>query len=187
MEEKKQENIPYLQKLYLDEILPKLKDKFGYKNNAQCPRLLKISLNVGAGEAKEDAKILEKIKRDISLITGQVPRVTKARKAISNFKLREGMAIGCAVTLRKKMMYEFLERFISIACPRIKDFRGFSLKAFDKQGNYTLGISEHTIFPEINLDKVEKTFGMDITFVTSTKSDREAKELLRMFGFPFRR
>ena len=187
MEEKKQETTPYLQKLYQDDIVAKLKDKFGYKNNFQCPHLLKISLNVGAGEAKEDAKILEKIKRDISLITGQTPRVTKARRAISNFKLREGMAIGCAVTLRKKIMYEFLERFISIACPRIKDFRGFSSKSFDKQGNYTLGISEHTIFPEINLDKVEKTFGMDITFVTNTKSDQEAKELLKMFGFPFRR
>ncbi|MBN2120102.1 MAG: 50S ribosomal protein L5 [Candidatus Omnitrophica bacterium] len=178
---------PRLKQLYDQEIIPKLKEKFGYKNSLACPRLSKIVINMGVGEAKDDIKIIDKAKKDLSLIAGQVPRVTRARKAISNFKIRKGAVIGCSVTLRKKMMYEFLDRFISTACPRIKDFRGFSPRSFDGRGNYTLGINEQTIFAEIDLDKTEKTLGMDITIVTTAASDAEAKGLLALFKFPFRR
>ena len=179
--------IPRLKEVYEKEVVPKLKEKFGYKNSLACPRLEKIVINMGIGEAKEDPKIAEKAKRDLSLITGQMPRICRARKAISNFKIKKGTIVGCAVTLRRKMMYEFLDRFINVAVPRIRDFRGFSPNSFDAQGNYTLGISEHTIFVEIEPDKVDKTFGMDITLVTTARSKEEARELLKLLGFPFRR
>lgn len=178
--------IPRLRQKYEEKIVPQMVKDFGYKNRMSCSRLKKIVINMGIGEAKEDAKIIEKAKKDLSLITGQVPRITKARKAISNFKIRKGAIIGCSVTLRKKMMYDFLDRFISIACPRIRDFRGFSARSFDGQGNYTFGINEQTIFAEIEVDKVEKTLGMDITIVTTTKDDKEARHLLTLLGFPFR-
>jgi large subunit ribosomal protein L5 len=183
----KQKIIPRLKTYYQEEVIPKLKDKFGYTNSLACPRLSKIVVNMGVGEAKEDIKIIDKAKKDLSLITGQVPKITKARKAISNFKIRKGAVIGCCVTLRKKMMYEFLDRFISTACPRIKDFRGFNNRSFDGRGNYTLGITEQTIFAEIDIDKIEKTLGMDITIATTAQTDEEARELLKLFGFPFRR
>jgi large subunit ribosomal protein L5 len=179
--------VPRLKTLYDEAIVPKMKERFGYTNTLACPRLSKIVINMGVGEAKEDIKIIDKAKRDLSLITGQVPKITRARKAISNFKIRKGAVIGCCVTLRKKMMYEFLDRFISIACPRIKDFRGFNPRSFDGRGNYTLGITEQTIFAEVDLDRVEKTLGMDITFVTTAKTDEEARQLLKDFSFPFRR
>lgn len=178
---------PQLKTLYHQEVVPKMMEKFNYSNVMACPRIEKIVINMGLGEAKDDPKIIEKAKKELSLIAGQMPKVTKAKKAISNFKLREGIAIGCCVTLRKKIMYEFLERFIGIACPRIKDFRGFSPRSFDGQGNYNFGIQEQTIFLEVDLDRVEKTLGMDIAIVTSAKSDKEAKELLTLVGFPFRK
>ena len=179
--------IPRLFKLYKEEIVPQMMQKFGYKNPMACPNLSKIVINMGVGEAKDDPKILDKVKKELASITGQVPKITKSKKAISNFKLKEGVAIGCCVTLRKKMMYEFLDRFISITCPRIKDFRGFSPRSFDGRGNYTLGIDEQTIFAEIDLDKVEKTLGMDITIVTTSKNDDQARQLLALLGFPFRK
>ena len=182
-----QSHKPRLQEVYEKSVISEMAEKFGYKSRLACPRLHKIVVNMGLGEAREDAKIIEKAMKDLSLITGQMPRVTKARKAISNFKIRQGLNIGCSVTLRKKIMYEFLDRFISIACPRIRDFRGFSSRSFDGSGNYTLGINEHIIFAEIDIDKVEKTLGMDITIVTTAESDEEARQLLQCMGFPFRR
>ncbi len=178
---------PRLKTVYRDEIVNKLKEKFGFDNKLRCPKLEKIVINVGVGQAKEDAKILEAVREDLSLITGQMPKITKARKAISNFKLRAGVPIGVCVTLRKKMMYEFLDRFINIACPRIKDFRGFNNKAFDGSGNYNLGINDQTIFVEIDTAKVERTFGMSITFVTSAENDDEGRKLLKLLGLPFKR
>jgi large subunit ribosomal protein L5 len=178
---------PRLKTAYKQEIIGKLKDKFGFSNALRCPKLEKIVINVGVGQAKEDAKILDKVKEDLSLITGQLPKITRARKAISNFKLREGMPIGVSVTLRKDIMYEFLDRFINVACPRIKDFRGFGMKSFDGAGNYNLGINDQSIFVEIDSAKSEKTFGMSITMVTSAFNDQEAKELLILLGLPFKR
>jgi len=178
---------PRLRQFYEEKIVPQMMKKFGYKNTLACPRLTKIVVNMGVGEAKDDPKIIEKAKSQLALIVGQMPRVTRARKAISNFKIRKGAVVGCSVVLRKKMMYEFLDRFISTACPRIRDFRGFSPRSFDGQGNFTLGIDEQTIFAEIDLDKIEKTLGMDITIVTTAKDDSEARELLTLMGFPFRR
>jgi large subunit ribosomal protein L5 len=171
--------------IYRKEIVPELKKKFGYTNNLEVPRLSKISVNVGAGSATQDPKILESIARDVDDITGQKSVITKAKKSVSNFKLREGMKIGCKVTLRKSRMYEFLDKLINISLPRIRDFRGISDKSFDGNGNFTIGIKEHVIFPEINIDKVSKMFGLDITFVTTAKTDEEAYELLRAFGIPF--
>ncbi len=179
--------IPRLLEGYRKDIVPKMKDKFGYKNNFAVPRLLKIVVNMGIGEATSDAKLVEKCARDLGLITGQKPKITRARKPISNFKIRKGMAIGCCVTLRRYRMYEFLDRLISVAIPRIRDFRGFSPNSFDGRGNYTFGLTEQTVFPEVDIDKVEKTQGMDITINTSAQTDEEARELLRLFGFPFRR
>lgn len=172
---------------YKDEIVPKLREKFDYKNIMQVPKLDKIVVNVGVGGAVQDPKMLDEAVRDIETITGQKASVRISRKSISNFKLREGMKVGAKITLRREMMYEFLDRLISVALPRVRDFRGISDKAFDGRGNYTLGIKEQIIFPEINVDKVSRINGMDITFVTTANSDNEAYELLRAFGVPFRK
>ncbi|MGA2668567.1 MAG: 50S ribosomal protein L5 [Ignavibacteria bacterium] len=181
-----EEKVPVrLLEIYRKEVAPELSKKFGYKNYLQVPRLKKINVNVGVGAATQDPKIIDVVIKDLENIVGQKAVITKAKKSVSNFKLREGMKIGCKVTLRKARMYEFLDKLINITIPRIRDFRGVSEKAFDGRGNYTLGIKEHVIFPEINIDNVTKVFGMDITFVTSAKSDEEAYELLRAFGMPF--
>jgi large subunit ribosomal protein L5 len=161
-------------------------ERFSYKNKLQVPRLSKIVINMGVGEASHDPKLVEKAAHDLEVITGQKAKITRAKKPISNFKIKKGMAIGCCVTLRRYMMYEFLDRLITVAIPRIRDFRGFSPNSFDGRGNYTFGISEQTVFAEVNLDKVERTQGMNITICTSAKTDEEARELLRCLGFPFR-
>jgi large subunit ribosomal protein L5 len=179
--------IPRLREIYYKEIVPALMKKFGYKNIMQVPRLVKIVVNMGVGKATQEPKLLEMAMGELAKITGQKPLVRRAKKSISNFKLRKGMAIGCKVTLRRDRMYEFLDRLINAAIPRIRDFRGLSDKSFDGRGNYTLGIKEHIIFPEINVDEVERIFGMDITIVTTAKTDEEAYELLRLFGMPFRK
>ena len=170
---------------YKDDIVPHLMKKFGYKNINQVPKLTKISLNMGVGDAKQDPKLLENAMTDLTIISGQKPARTKAKKAISNFKLRTGMDIGCRITLRRKKMYEFLDRLISIAVPRIRDFRGLSDSSFDGRGNYSMGIKEQIIFPEINVDKIDRIRGLDVTIVTTANSDEEAYELLKSFGMPF--
>lgn len=181
-----EEKVPVrLRDYYKSDIVKSLSGKFGYKNQLQVPKLEKISINVGVGAATQDPKIVEVIVKELENIAGQKPVVTKAKKSVSNFKLREGMKIGAKVTLRKARMYEFLDKLINIAIPRIRDFRGVPDKSFDGNGNFTLGVKEHVIFPEINIDAVQKHFGMDITFVTSAKSDDEARELLKEFGMPF--
>lgn len=183
-----EEKVPARLKVkYFKEIVPKLKEQFGYKNVMQVPRLEKIVINMGVGQAVQDPKILEEAVKDLETITGQKASIRTAKKSISNFKLREGMKIGAKVTLRRERMYEFLDRLITIAIPRVRDFRGISDKSFDGRGNYTLGIKEQIIFPEINIDKVTKVLGMDITFVTTAKTDKEAYELLSAFGMPFRK
>ncbi len=183
-----EEKIPARLKLKFEkEIIPKLKEQFQYKSIMQVPRLHKIVVNMGVGAAVQDPKILEEAVRDLETITGQKASVRIAKKAISNFKLREGMKIGAKVTLRGNIMYEFLDRLITIALPRVRDFRGVSDKSFDGRGNYTLGLKEQIIFAEINVDKVTKILGMDITFVTTAKTDKEAFELLNSFGIPFRK
>ena len=164
-----------------------MKEKFDYKNIMEVPKLKKIVVNMGVGEASNDSKLIETAVKDLETITGQKAQIRKAKKSISNFKLREGMAIGAKVTLRKRNMYEFLDRLIAIAIPRVRDFRGVPDKSFDGRGNYTLGIKEQIIFPEIDVDKVNKILGMDVTLVTSAKTDNEAYELLSGFGFPFRK
>ncbi|MBU2491326.1 MAG: 50S ribosomal protein L5 [Bacteroidetes bacterium] len=169
------------------EISPKLMEKFSYSNVMQVPHLEKIVINMGVGEAALDSKLLDEAFKELETIAGQKPSVRLAKTSISNFKLREGMKIGAKVTLRRDNMYEFLDRLVSIALPRVRDFRGISDKSFDGRGNYTLGIKEHIIFPEINVDKVTKVKGMDITFVTTAKTDQEAFELLAAFGVPFRK
>ena len=179
-------NIARLQKKYTEEIVPHLMSKFGYGNPMQVPKIEKICLNMGVGEATEDAKFLEGAVQDLTLISGQKPVVTKAKKSISNFKLREGMPIGCRVTLRRTRMYEFLDRLVNIAIPRVRDFRGVDENGFDGRGNYTIGIREQIIFPEINYDKVVKMRGLNITIVTSTSTDEEGYELLKEFGMPFK-
>ncbi len=176
-----------LASVYKDEIIPKLKEKFKYKNIMQVPKLEKIVVNMGVGAAVQDSKLLDEAVKELELITGQKASVRAAKKSISNFKLREGMKIGAKVTLRKVRMYEFLDRLVNVALPRVRDFRGISDKSFDGRGNYTLGIQEQIIFPEINVDKINKVLGMDITFVTSAQSDAEAFELLSAFGVPFRK
>ena len=178
---------PRLSELYKKELVPSLMKRFGYKSIMQVPRLEKISINCGVGEATQDPKILETVVRELTIISGQKPAITRSKKAISNFKLRENIAIGCKVNLRKERMFEFLDRFISLTMPRIRDFRGVPDKSFDGRGNYTLGLKEQIIFPEIDVDKVERIFGMDITFVTTAKTDEEAYELLKGFGMPFRK
>jgi large subunit ribosomal protein L5 len=170
---------------YKKSIISALMNQFKYSNVMQVPRLEKISINVGVGQATQDAKLLDGVVKDLEAIVGQKPVITRAKKAISNFKLRQGLPIGVRITLRSLHMYEFLDRFISVAVPRIRDFRGFSDKSFDGHGNYTLGVKEHIIFPEIDVDKVTKVFGMDVTFVTTAKTDAEAYALLKEFGMPF--
>ena len=172
---------------YKDEISPYLMKKFSYKSKMQIPKLDKIVINMGLGAAVQDSKVLDEAIKDLETITGQKASIRKAKKAISNFKLREGMKIGATVTLRRERMYEFFDRLITIAMPRIRDFRGVSDKSFDGRGNYTLGIKEQIIFPEINIDKVTRILGMDVTFVTSASTDNEAFELLKSFGFPFKK
>jgi large subunit ribosomal protein L5 len=182
----KEEKIPVrLAEFYKKEVVPELTKKFSYKNTLQVPKLKKISINVGVGGATQDPKMIDSVVKDLENIVGQKVVVTKAKKSVSNFKLREGMKIGCKVTLRKARMYEFLDRLINVSIPRIRDFRGIPDKAFDGRGNYTLGVKEHVIFPEINIDGIVKIFGMDITFVTSAETDGEAFELLKAFGMPF--
>ena len=173
--------------VYRKEIAPKLMDKFSYTNIMQVPKLEKIVINMGVGEAAQDSKLLDEAFKELETIAGQKPSVRLAKTSISNFKLREGMKIGAKVTLRRDNMYEFLDRLVNIALPRVRDFRGISDKSFDGRGNYTLGIKEHFIFPEIDVDKVAKVKGMDITFVTSANTDQEAFELLAAFGVPFRK
>jgi large subunit ribosomal protein L5 len=170
---------------YKKEVIPQLMKKFQYKSIMQVPKLVKISVNSGVGMATQDPKILDVTVKEMEAITGQKVAITKSKKAISNFKLREGLAIGCRVTLRRAVMYEFVDRLISIALPRVRDFRGVSDKSFDGHGNYTLGIKEQIIFPEIDVDKVTRINGMDITFVTTAKTDAEAYELLKALGMPF--
>lgn len=172
---------------YKTNVVDELMKKFGYTNRLAVPRLQKITLNMGVGKATENKKRLEDAVRDLATIAGQKPLITRARKSVSAFKLREGNEIGCKVTLRGARMYEFLDRLISIALPRIRDFRGFSLTAFDGRGNYSLGLPEQTVFSEINIDKVEFVQGMDITFTFSGGNDDASRELLRLLGFPFRR
>jgi large subunit ribosomal protein L5 len=176
-----------LKKKYSEEIIPAMMKTFSYSNVMQVPRLEKIVINMGLGDALENAKILDTSMEELSQITGQTPVLTRARKAIANFKLREGNPIGCRVTLRRQRMYEFFNRLLNVALPRVRDFKGTSTKAFDGRGNYTLGIREQLIFPEIDYDKVEEIKGMNITIVTSAQTDEEAKELLKLLGVPFRR
>ena len=177
---------PRLKGRYRSEIAPALKTKFGYKNVMQIPTLSKVVVNMGVGEAARDSKIIEGAIRDLAVITGQRPQVTRSRKSIAQFKLRENMPIGAHVTLRNDRMWEFTDRLLSIALPRIRDFRGLSPKQFDGNGNYTFGLTEQVVFPEIEQDKIDRTRGMDITFVTTAKTDEEGRELLRALGFPFR-
>ena len=174
-----------LKELYKDEIAPAMAKKFGYKNVMEIPKLDKIVINMGVGEAKENAKLLEAAVKDMETITGQKAVLTKAKNSVANFKIREGMAIGCKTTLRGEKMYEFLDRLVNLALPRVRDFRGVNPNAFDGRGNYALGIKEQIIFPEIEYDKVDKVRGMDIIFVTTAKTDEEARELLRLFNMPF--
>lgn len=178
---------PRLQAFYKENVVPALMKRFNYGTIMQVPKLEKIAINIGAGDAAQDAKFLHAAVNELELISGQRPAVTRARKSIANFKLREGMPIGARVTLRRAHMFEFLDRFINIAAPRIRDFRGFSDKSFDGRGNYTIGIKEQIIFPEIDVDKVNRIGGMDITFVTTARTDEEAYALLEEFGFPFRK
>ncbi|MCB0725656.1 MAG: 50S ribosomal protein L5 [Ignavibacteriae bacterium] len=181
-----EEKVPArLYERYKDKIIPELVKKFNYKSKMQAPKLEKICINVGVGDAVNDPKLIDKTVEEIATITGQMPVVVKAKKSVSNFKLREGMNIGVRLTLRNARMYEFLDRFINIAVPRIRDFRGLSDKSFDGRGNYSIGIKEQIIFPEIDVDKVTRISGMDITFVTNAETDEESLELLKAFGVPF--
>ena len=177
---------PRLKNTYKDEVVPKLMEQFNYKSIMEVPRLVKICLNQGVGEATQDKKLVANAVEEMTMIAGQKAVSTIAKKSVSNFKLREGMPIGSKVTLRKEMMWEFLDRLISIALPRVRDFRGINDKSFDGRGNYTLGVKEQLIFPEINLDKINKITGMDISFVTTAKTDAEALELLKALGLPFK-
>ena len=178
-------NTPNLKKLYQDEVAPALMQKFGYKSTMQIPRLEKIVLNVGCGEARENAKVLDAVVSDLTAITGQKAVVTKAKKSVANFKLREGMPIGAKVTLRGNKMWEFLDRLFNVALPRVRDFRGISADSFDGRGNYALGVKEQLIFPEIEYDKIDKIRGMDIVVCTTAQTDEEARELLKLVGAPF--
>lgn len=171
---------------YQNEVVPKLKEKFDYKNIMQVPKVEKVVLNMGLGEAIKNAKILESASAELSLISGQKTVITRSKKSIAAFKLREGMPIGCTVTLRRDRMWDFINRLVNVSLPRIRDFRGISGKAFDGRGNYTLGIREQIIFPEIQYDKIDKIKGLNITVVTSAKTDEEGKELLKLLGMPFR-
>jgi len=176
-----------LQEKYRKEITPSLMEKFNYSSIMETPKISKVVINIGAGDAVQNPKVLDNAVSELTQITGQRPGITKAKKSIATYKLREGMPIGCKVTLRGQRMYDFLDKLISIALPRVRDFRGINPKGFDGRGNYTLGVKEQLIFPEINYDKVSKIRGMDIVIVTSAKTDQEAFELLSQFGMPFRR
>ena len=176
---------PRMKAIYEDRIIKAMTEKFGYQNVNEIPRIEKIVLNMGVGEATQDKKKVDQAVSEMELIAGQKPVVTIAKKSIAQFKLREGMAIGCKVTLRRERMYEFLDRFITIALPRVRDFRGLNPKSFDGRGNYACGIREQIIFPEINYDRIDKVRGMDIIVTTTAKTDEEGRELLRLFGFPF--
>ncbi len=175
-----------LQEFYKDTVVKKLQDEFSYKSSMEVPRITKITLNMGVGEAVADKKVLEHAVADMTKIAGQKPIIRKARKSIAGFKIRDGWPIGCKVTLRRERMYEFLDRLISIAIPRIRDFRGLNPKSFDGMGNYSMGVKEQIIFPEIEYDKIDKIRGMDITISTSAKNDDEAKALLKAFNFPLK-
>jgi large subunit ribosomal protein L5 len=177
--------IPRSRKLYDDTVVKAMTERFGYKNRMEVPRIEKIVLNMGVGEATQDKKKVTSAAEEMELIAGQKPVITKAKKSIAQFKLREGMPIGVKVTLRRERMYEFLDRLVTIAMPRIRDFRGLNPKSFDGRGNYAFGIKEQLIFPEINYDRIEKVRGMDIIVTTTARTDEEARELLRLFGFPF--
>ena len=174
-----------LKEQYASEIVPEMTKKFGYKNVMQVPKLDKVVVNMGVGEAKENAKLLESAMNDLAIITGQKPVQTIAKNSVANFKIREGMPIGCKVTLRGDRMYEFVDRLVNLALPRVRDFRGVNPNAFDGRGNYALGIREQLIFPEIEYDKIDKVRGMDVIFVTTAKTDEEARELLAQFNMPF--
>jgi len=176
-----------LKETYNNEIVDAMMKKFGYKNVMECPKLDKVIINMGVGEAKENAKILESAMKDMEIIAGQKPVMTRAKNSVANFKIREGMPIGCKVTLRGEKMYEFVDRLINLALPRVRDFRGVNPNAFDGRGNYALGIKEQLIFPEIEYDKVDKVRGMDVIFVTTAKTDEEARELLTLFNMPFQK
>ena len=173
--------------LYDSEVKAGMMKKFGYKNEMEIPKLVKIVVNMGVGDAKDNSKLLDAAVKDMEIITGQKAVITKAKKSVANFKLREGMSIGCKTTLRGEKMYEFADRLINLALPRVRDFRGVNPNAFDGRGNYALGIKEQLIFPEIEYDKVEKVRGMDVIFVTTAKTDEEARELLTLFGMPYAR
>ncbi|MDY7032441.1 MAG: 50S ribosomal protein L5 [Thermodesulfobacteriota bacterium] len=175
-----------LKNLYINEIVPALMKEFNYSNSMEVPKLEKIVVNMGLGEAIQNIKLLDSASNELSLVTGQRPIVTRARKSIASFKLRKGMPIGCMVTLRREKMFEFLDRLVNIALPRVRDFKGLSGKSFDGRGNYALGIKEHIIFPEIDYDKIDRVKGMNVVIVTTAKNDEMAKSLLRLLGVPFR-
>ncbi len=177
--------IPRLREKYENEVVPAMREKFGYKSIMQVPKIEKVVVNMGCGDAKDNAKLLDAAVSDLTLITGQKAIVTRAKKSVANFKIREGMPLGCKVTLRQAKMYEFVDKLVNVALPRVRDFKGVSGKAFDGRGNYALGVKEQLIFPEVEYDKIEKLRGMDIIFVTTAKTDEEAKELLKLLGMPF--
>ncbi|NLN65001.1 MAG: 50S ribosomal protein L5 [Clostridiaceae bacterium] len=179
--------MPRMMDKYNNEVAPALKDKFQYTTPMQLPKLVKVVVNMGVGDVKENAKALEAAVNELATISGQKPVVTKAKKSVANFKLREGMNIGCKVTLRGVRMYEFVDKLFNVALPRVRDFRGINSNSFDGRGNFSMGVKEQLIFPEIDIDKVEKVRGMDISFVTTAKTDEEAKELLALLGLPFSR
>jgi len=179
--------VPRMKQRYDDVIAKAMTEKFGYKNHMEVPKIEKITINMGVGEGSQDKKKVTTAAEEMALISGQKPVITRAKKSIAQFKLREGMPIGCKVTLRRERMYEFLDRLITVAMPRIRDFRGVNAKSFDGRGNYAMGLKEQIIFPEISYDQIEKVRGMDIIVTTTAKTDEEARELLRLFGFPFPR
>jgi len=181
-----EKRVPRLQRHYRDHVRPTLSEQFGFDNPHRIPKIEKVVVNVGIGEAPKDQKLLDSVVEELTIITGQKPLINRARKSISNFSLREGMPVGVSVTLRRQRMYEFLDRLVAAAIPRVRDFRGLPTRSFDGRGNYTMGVKEQIIFPEINYDRVQKVHGMDITIVTSTDKDDEAFALLREMGFPFR-
>jgi large subunit ribosomal protein L5 len=179
--------IPRLLKLYREEVIPAMKQKFGLKNALAVPRLIKININMGVGQATTDPKFTEKASEELALIAGQKAKICRSRKPISNFKLKKGLAIGCTVTLRRYRMYEFLDRLITCAIPRIRDFRGLAVNSFDGRGSYTFGLTEQNVFAEVEADRITRTQGMNITIVTNAKTDKQAQELLSHFSFPFRK
>ena len=178
-------NLTRMQQLYVDKVRAQMIEQFGYKNLMQVPKIDKIVINMGVGEATQDKKKVDKAAEEMALIAGQKPVITKAKKSVATFKLREGMPIGCKVTLRREKMYEFLDRLITVALPRVRDFRGLNPKSFDGRGNYAMGLKEQLVFPEISYDQIDKVRGMDVIVTTTANTDDEARELLRLFGFPF--